>query len=532
MTAALRTKTALCLSDRNDRRNPRLMGRWFALGGCIPLPGRRSACMAVLAVLIGAAVAAAQSPSPTAAPAATGGRHLLAAFSWSNSNIGDIAIAPGLLNLLKDVQPDLPVVVMTSQTAESKTYAQMREYLPRYSKQCRAVAYPFLIGSDTRAGAPGTAWRAFHDRWGASTLRAFENGTLSARVAQRVADDILDRLPKEMLEELQRNNPEAAQALTNAGFVLCTSGTTLNFGRMGVRNFYSFSLKFAMPLLIARAIGIPYGVGGQSIEAIDWPGELVFRPLFKDARFVYCRDPDSLAYLAQRNLLALRSGYRPDSTFFFQGFDEPWLESYKQAHNLSDRKFIALIIRSARSQPGPLAGTVTQQREDEHMARIRKFITDWITRTGVPVVLCPEVRHEVPLMHDNVYAKLAPAVQQKCVWMDQFWTTEQAYSLYRQSEMVVSMEMHSVIMALSLGTPVLMPQFSENGRKVWMLEELKLRDWIFDIDEPADAPRLLEAALKIHQDQSAARARVESQLPRVKQLGLEMVTEIMMAWPK
>jgi len=49
------------------------------------------------------------------------------------------------------------------------------------------------------------------------------------------------------------------------------------------------------------------------------------------------------------------------------------------------------------------------------------------------------------------------------------------------------------------GAPVLMPQFCENGRKVWMLEGIGLRDWIFDIDEPADAPRLLEAALKIHQ---------------------------------
>ena len=66
------------------------------------------------------------------------------------------------------------------------------------------------------------------------------------------------------------------------------------------------------------------------------------------------------------------------------------------------------------------------------------------------------------------------------------------------------MEMHSVIMALSLGTPVLMPQFSENGRKVWMLEELGLRDWIFDIDEPATPSALLEAALRIHKDPAAA----------------------------
>jgi polysaccharide pyruvyl transferase WcaK-like protein len=476
-------------------------------------------------IILHAATAIAQDD----APAASTNRHLLSAFSWGTGNIGDIAIAPGLLNLLGEVEPELPVVVMTSQTAGSESFTRIAEYLPRYSKHCRAVAYPFAIGSDTNAGAPGSAWRAFHDRWGASTLRAFENGTLSARVAARVADDVLNRLPREVLDELKDKNPEAALALTDAGFVLFTSGTTLNFGRMGQRRFYSFSLKYAMPLLIARVLGIPYGVGGQSFEALDWPSDLVFRPLFKDAQFVYCRDPDSLAYLAQRDLLAPRSGFRPDSTFFFQGFDEPWLEAYLREHALTPKQFITLTIRSARSQPGPLADTISQERQDEHMERIRTFVTEWVERTGVPVVLCPEVRYEIPLMHDNVFLRLAPEVQKKCVWMDQFWTTEQAYSLYRQAEMVVSMEMHSVIMALSLGTPVLMPQFAENGRKVWMLEELGLRDWIFDIDEPADSPRLLETALKIHRHPAQAEARVRRQLPHVRQLGLEMVTEIMLA---
>lgn len=485
--------------------------------------GKPARAAVMTAVALFAAVAAAEEPAQ---------RHLLATFSWGTSNIGDIAIAPGLLNLLREVEPEMPVVVMTSQTAGSRAFGEMQEYLPRYSKRCRVAAYPFASWSAEKAGAPGSAWHAFHTRWGTSTLRAFENGTLSARVAARVADDILNRLPREMLEELQAKDPAAAKALTDAGFVLFTSGTTLNFGRMGVRHFYSFSLKFAMPMLIARTLKIPYGVGAQSFEALDWPADLVFRPLFRESRFVYCRDPDSLAYLQQRDLLAPRSGYRPDTTFFFQGFDEPWLEAYKREHGLKEKGFITLTIRSAKSQPGPLRETITQQREDEHMARIRSFVTDWVQRTGTPVVLVPEVRFEIPLMHDNVYMKLSPEVRKKCVWMDKFWTTEQAYSLYRQAEMVVSMEMHSVIMALGIGTPVLMPQFAENGRKVWMLEELGFGDWIFDIDEPADMPRLLEAALKIHKDPRAADGRVRRQLPRVKQLGLEMVTEIVLGWRK
>lgn len=111
-----------------------------------------------------------------------------------------------------------------------------------------------------------------------------------------------------------------------------------------------------------------------------------------------------------------------------------------------------------------------------------------------------------------------------------FWTTEQAYSLCQRAQTVVSMEMHSVIMALSLGTPVLMPQFSENGRKVWMLEQTGLRDWIFDIDEPATPNALLEAALRTQENPAAAQQRVRSQLPRLKQLGTSVIRDVEASW--
>jgi polysaccharide pyruvyl transferase WcaK-like protein len=300
---------------------------------------------------------------------------------------------------------------------------------------------------------------------------------------------------------------------------------------MGVREFYRFSLRFGMPLLIARAHGIPYGVNAQSFEALDWPASLVFRPLFRDARFVYCRDPDSLEYLRQQDLLCPRTGWRPDTTFFFNGFDDTWADEFMKKHGLEKGRFITVTIRSA-GQKGPLAGTMTAEREEAIMARIRKFIEDWVSRTGQPVVLAPEVKTEIEAAHRNIFTKLSPATQKKCVEMEKFWTTEQAYSLYQRAQIVVSMEMHSVIMALSLGTPVLMPQFSENGRKVWMLEELGLRDWIFDIDEPATSAALLDAALQIHKDPAAAQQRVRSQLPRLKELGVSVIREVETGWRK
>lgn len=457
--------------------------------------------------------------------------HLLVTFPWSTQNIGDIAITPGLLGLIREVHPDLPTVVITSREADTDNYRILRDYLPRYLPGCKTIGYPFKLRPVAGAveGGAGSAWRAFQGRWGASRLRGFENGTLSARIAERVADDILNRLPVEMLEELRRTNPDAGRAFDDAGFVLFTSGTTLNFGRMGVRDLDGFTLRYAMPLLIARAIGIPYGINAQSFDALDWPADMIFRPLFRDARFVYCRDPDSLAYLRQRDLLCARSGWRPDTTFFFGGFDDAWADEFLRAKKLENGRFITVTIRSA-NQKGPLAGTMDERREEAIMGRIRKFIEEWVRATGLPVVLAPEVATEVEAAHERIFERLSGAARERCVEMETFWTTEQAYSLYRRARAVVSMEMHSVIMALSLGTPVLMPQFSENGRKVWMLEELGLGDWIFDIDEPASPAALLEAALRVHADPDGARERVRSQLPRIRELGISVIREVELGW--
>ncbi|MDD4268774.1 MAG: hypothetical protein PHO07_15160 [Pirellulales bacterium] len=52
-------------------------------------------------------------------------------------------LARGLRNLVGEVEPELPVLMVASQAAGSQAFARIAEYLPRYSKDCRAVADPF-----------------------------------------------------------------------------------------------------------------------------------------------------------------------------------------------------------------------------------------------------------------------------------------------------------------------------------------------------------------------------------------------------
>ncbi len=431
-------------------------------------------------------------------------------------NIGDIGITPGLLNLMQRHIPELPVTVMTSQEATSKDHAYLKEYFPRYAPGCKVVGNPFRSIISSSEGK-SQAWDALVRRWGSVKLKAFEDGVLTVEESEALVYDLMNVFPHELMEEFKQTRPDVAEALGDAGFVLFTSGTTLNFGRMGKRSFWRFSLTYALPMVIARALGIPYGISSQSFDALEWPSDIFFRQLFADAEFVFCRDTDSLAYLKQRNLISKRMGYRPDTTFFFGGADEAWADEYMARHGLEDGRFITLTIRTSE-QPGPLLGVMSKERSDIHMAKLRTFIEELTSQTDLKVLICPEVKYEIQFARDLLYDQVSKEAREKCVWMDSFWNTEQAYSIYRRASMVVSMEMHSIIMAVGIGTPLLHPQFAESGRKARMVRDIGLGDWLFDIDA-METSELLQAALRIYRDHDHAKARVQDALHRLNQLG-------------
>ncbi|MDF2652787.1 MAG: hypothetical protein K0Q73_8592, partial [Paenibacillus sp.] len=57
-----------------------------------------------------------------------GAKHLLIAYSWSFSNIGDIGITPGLLNLIQQQKADLPIQILATQREETEHFALVKDY--------------------------------------------------------------------------------------------------------------------------------------------------------------------------------------------------------------------------------------------------------------------------------------------------------------------------------------------------------------------------------------------------------------------
>jgi polysaccharide pyruvyl transferase WcaK-like protein len=454
-------------------------------------------------------------------------KHLLLAYSWSFSNIGDIGITPGIINLIRKQKPQLPIRILASQSENHMHFGDVKQYYHDHYPDCDVYANPF-----SNLISQSAAWKRFIERWGPQKFDSFEKGCLPSAEAAAMAADLADRVPKEMFEDLRERYPVAAQAFANAGFVLYNSGTTLNFGRLGGKNVVA-TLRYAMPLLFARALGIPYGVNSQSYDAIDYPIDLVYRRLFTDARFVYCRDTDSLNYLHQRGLVHQHSGFRPDSTFFFQIFDDAWADRFLAEHGLKNKEFISIIVRIAdtRKNDSTIGGSVTAERTLAQMEKIKNFIEQWVAATGMKVLLCHETRLTLEIAKQYLWDIIPEKTRQNCVYLDEFWLPEQAYSIIKRTRILVSQEMHSIIMSINVGTPVIHNPFAEAGRKRQMLRDIGVGDWLVDIDE-CTAEEMMGTAMKIHNDYSFAERRIQELLPGLEARANETLSEIWTQWKK
>jgi len=273
-------------------------------------------------------------------------------------------------------------------------------------------------------------------------------------------------------------------------------------------------MSLAWPLFLAEKAGKPYGIYCQSFERFAWPSNELFVPMLSGADFVFCRDGNSLAYLKSLGVKSPILEYGPDATFAFQIYDEKGAKYLMDRFQLEQNKFITLTIRSGRSGQGFIEPG--GERELSHALKLRELIERYVDLTGNKVLICPEVKKEIEPARELIFDLLSDEVKMHVEFMDEFWSPDVAYTVYSKAEAVVSMEMHSVIMALSVGAPVLHPRFIEAGRKAWMLKDLGIEEWLFDIDVDSSNDMISEL-MKIHNNFNTAKKKVESAMNVVHQ---------------
>jgi hypothetical protein len=359
---------------------------------------------------------------------------ILLRSGWDTVNIGDIGHTPGTLRILERHLPDARILVWLARTDDRVT-AMLRRRFPQVE---------FLTGSFATAQAPMT--------------------------------------------------PSLAAAFAQADVVIQNSGMMAD------------SRLFA----VCREMGKRYGLYGQSYFE-DFPARPGNLELLSAASFIYCRDTVTLSTLRKAGVRSPVLDFGPDGCFGVDVRDEAPALDFMRRHGLAERRFLTIelrtntpknpnVITNAPLDPMGQVGvpTAADRAADERRAAVyRDVMAAWIRKTGMKILIAPEVEKEIGhnrrLLYDPLPADLKPYV----VNCERFWNLDEAASVFARARIVLCHEPHSPIIAMANGTPILHTYSIEHGPKAFMFRDIGVPEWLLDMDA-APAAGMAAALFDIH----------------------------------
>ena len=291
----------------------------------------------------------------------------------------------------------------------------------------------------------------------------------------------------------------------------------------------------------------PYGFFGITVDPVAPPTEATLarlrsmigflpksyldpadRDLFNNADFVYCRDSLSRDYLASQGVVAPILEFGPDATFSFDSRNDEAAQKILDRYRLDDGEFLCLVP-GLKWTPYYELRDILPDREalrreavaaafaDDDMAALTEVIVGWVRSTGRPVLVCPEMRYQMALAEKYWGASLPDDVAPLVHLLPEFWTPATAATVYGRARLVVSVECHSPILAITAGTPTLDVRQRTDTIKGEMYADLGAADWVIELESDAGA-RVLQSALDIEADIDTARTRARAVHERAQSL--------------
>lgn len=311
--------------------------------------------------------------------------------------------------------------------------------------------------------------------------------------------------------------PAFEKVFASGDLLVLNSGMTLSYGYYGLE--WNSYIPRILAFMKARQMRIPYGVYAHSFDRVDPHADVLYSDVLSTAAFVYTRDSASLNLIKSKGVQCREMGFAPDATFGFDLRDEERAAQFLKRHSLEPGRYLAFIPRL----------DVNRFREDgkekEHAAQTRELIAGWVRTTGTPVALVPEVQKGLEAARVLVYDQLPADVRGMVRFEPDYWMPDEAQAVYAKAALVVSAEMHSVILGLAAGTPSIHPHFTQAGLKQWMMRDLGLGVWLHDQDQtPVD--RILGSMLEVHREPKAAKGRVEKALGVVRRRQMETMAHL------
>lgn len=272
-----------------------------------------------------------------------------------------------------------------------------------------------------------------------------------------------------------------------------------------------------------KHVGKPFGIYGITYGGAD---ETV-RTLMSRAEFIYFRDSVSLERARKEGITSKRMEFGPDGAFACDLANEEAARTFLAAHGLEERKFLCCIprlrytpywlIRKNRPLDPEKDRRNREMAEHDH-APLRSAIAAVVRETDHRVLLCPEDMTQMAVGKEHILDKLPPDVQERVVWREKYWLTDEALSTYRLSSGLFGLEMHSPIMCIGNGIPALVGRFDEQTSKGFMWRDIGLGEWLFNWDVPSEMEKFNETVLSLIREPDKARDKAAAACQRVADL--------------
>lgn len=314
------------------------------------------------------------------------------------------------------------------------------------------------------------------------------------------------------------SNPELSEAIRSADVLVHGSGPSV-VARHHLRAWH-------------LATGKPFGILGVTIESTD--DELL--ELLSQAAFIYVRDTVSLQHLRSRGLSVKPLEFGPDATFSYDLLDDATAQAYLKEAGLEEGGFACAIPRLRYTPYFQIRGHEPSKEqlerhelslrhcEGDH-AKQRQAIIRLVREAGLKVLVCPEMTYEMELGKKVLVDPLPEDVRRQVVWRDRYWLPDEATSVYARSRLLISFEMHSPILAVTVGTPAIHLRQPTDTCKGQMWRDVGLSDWIFEIDETT-GDKIADRALQIASDPDTSRQKAQEACQYARNLQRNAVLQI------
>lgn len=417
-------------------------------------------------------------------------------YAWGRKNAGDHALILGALELLSEIIPQRDIVVVSRFHAPEDPICPIRDIQKRFPAVV-VVASPFDL--TLKSGA--------------------------ARIHQLLACSIKSLFaiacPRFFLRKAEPNTfwyelGSAKLVLLNGGNLLFWHKIRKNLGRL---------LAIMLPLALARRLRIPYGMLPQTCGPFEGVIPTLIGKCFSHAAFLTFRDSTSMQHASHLvDLREIRHKLLPDLAFFLTRKPECGVAAPPVTSEGQERTFgVCLRI-------DPLGLDVKQEHDDPQKTQKRildllpSAIAQFQSETSVHCTIIVQVDGDRQVSHLLLHELRRLDV--KCSLIE-LTDPYEFVEFYTRLDFLVSFRLHSMIFALSQGTPVLGIWRKPLGTKIpSMMHDLDLDDYCSELDE-LDGARLLKQMLALHNNQHQLKKRIKNRIQEGKNTAISFFKEFL-----